>query len=179
MSQPISPEQLGRWFEQHAARLVLYARQCAPGSGAGPGVAEDLVQEVFLRLMEQSAAPSNVKAWLYKSLRNAAISEGRSNRRREGRERIIADVRGAWFEGRPEDLVDAGTAQEALGELPAHQREIVVLRIWGQMTLNEVAETVGMPVSSVYDQYKAALSGVRRKMERRCESGHGRTKEPK
>ena len=167
MSETIGPEQLGEWFEQHAARLVLYARQCAPGSGAGEGVAEDLVQEVFLRLMEQSVPPGNVKAWLYKSVRNAAISEGRSNRRRVGRERNVAGMRGSWFESKVDDLIDAGAAQEALGELPAIQREVVVLRIWGQMTLNEVAELVGMPLSSVYDQYKAGLAGIRLKMEGR------------
>ena len=171
MSETIGPEQLGNWFEQHAARLVLYARQCAPGSGAGEGVAEDLVQEVFLRLMEQAVPPGNVKAWLYKSVRNAAISEGRSNRRRVGRERNVAGMRGGWFESKVGDLIDANAAQEALGALPAIQREVVVLKIWGQMTLNEVAELVGMPLSSVYDQYKAGLAGVRMKME-----GHGQSR---
>jgi hypothetical protein len=46
-----------------------------------------------------------------------------------------------------------------------------VLRIWAQMTLAEVSETVGLPLSTVYDQYRAALSAVRTAMElRSCEN---------
>ena len=163
----IDPAKLGQWFDEHAAQLVLYARQwrlgCAP---------EDLVQDVFLRLMAQPAEPGNVKAWLFRAVRNAAISAARTDRRRAGRELRVAEARPGWFQTNPEDLIDAAAAQAALGELPEAQREVVVLRVWGRMTLQDVADTVGMPVSSVHEQYHAGLSALRKKMESSC-----RTKE--
>src|SRR5215212_5273730 len=76
---------LAAWFEAHAAPLVLYARHWL-GERAG---AEDVVQEVFIRLMAQPAEPLNVKAWLHTAVRNAAIGELRSAQRRRRREQSI------------------------------------------------------------------------------------------
>src|SRR5688572_23487996 len=105
------PAKLARWFEAHAAPLVLYARQWV-GDG---GRAEDVVQEVFVRLMAQPAEPPNAKAWLHASVRHAAIDAARSSARRKRREETAAQARAAsWFDRRPDDLLDAEAAQRAL-----------------------------------------------------------------
>src|SRR5688500_876238 len=97
------PAKLATWFEAHAAALVLYARQRV----AERARAEDVVQEVFVRLMAQRAEPPNVKAWLHASVRNAAIDEARSSRRRKHREERVAAAHAArWFEHRPDELID-------------------------------------------------------------------------
>lgn len=159
----ISPGQLAALFDAHAASLKLYARQWL-----GAPAAEDVVQEAFLALMGQSPPPPNVRAWLFRTVRNQAISAVRSGVRRTQREREFAAVRGDFFEFRPGDVVDAHAAQQALESLPAEQREIVVLRLWGGMTLAEIAGLTGSPISSVYDQYRAALAKVRKLLELSC-----------
>src|SRR5687767_13538536 len=108
--------------------------------------------------------PPNVRAWLYRAVRNAAISASRSTGRRGRRERAVAGERGAWFEPRPHDLLDAAAAQAALQQLPVTQREVVVLRLWSGLTLTGVAEVTGLPVSSVFDQYRTALAAIRKHM---------------
>jgi RNA polymerase sigma factor (sigma-70 family) len=158
------PAQIGRWFDAYAAQLVLYARQW----NAEHGTAEDVVQDVFLRLTEQSRPPENVKAWLYRAVRNAAISAARTRRRRMDREGRVAQDRPEWFRHNPGDLIDARAAQDALAGLPETQREIAVLRIWARMTLQEVADAVGLPLSTVHDQYRAGLAAVRKQMESPC-----------
>lgn len=160
---PVDPANLGCWYAAYAPALVLYARQFA-----GQAAAEDAVQEAFVNLLAQGRRPDNVKAWLFKAVRNAALSDRRSSARRDRRERIVKQQQAEWFEPRPEDAVDAGAAQEALAALPRGLREVVVLRIWGQATFVEIAEVTGTPLSTVYDQYKSGLAGVKRTMESLC-----------
>src|SRR5712675_1916187 len=66
----IDPGQLARSFDAHAATLILFARQWLERAAA-----EDVVQDVFVSLMAQHRLPpDNFKAWLFKAVRNAAIS---------------------------------------------------------------------------------------------------------
>jgi RNA polymerase sigma factor (sigma-70 family) len=170
----IDPGKLAEWFGDRAPGLVLYARQWLD-----PAAAEDVVQEVFVRLMAQPCEPANLKAWLYLATRNAAIGAGRSGRRRLRRERAVAERRGAelepLFHSSPEDRIDAAAAEAALAGLPEPQREIVLLRIWGGMTLAEVASVTGLALSTVYDHYRAALARVRTILESSCQT---RTNQP-
>ncbi len=159
----IDPASVSEWFEAHAAPLVLYARQWLPG-----GLAEDAVQEVFVRLMAQSRPPDNVKAWLFRAVRNEAISQWRSSRRRDQRERRLATSE-KWFEPGGEELIDARTATEVLQTLPHDWREAVVLRVWGGMTLQEISDLTGTPLSTAFHHYREGLRAVREKMGVPCE----------
>ena len=150
-------------FDAHAATLILFARQWLDGAGA-----EDVVQEAFISLMGQRRRPDNVKAWLYKAVRNAAISHARSGSRRAKREMRIAETRYEFFEVRAEDLIDAAAAQEALSSLATEQREVIVMRIWAQMTLKEISEVTGEAVSTLFARYRAGLSQIKRIMESSC-----------
>src|SRR5437763_352252 len=67
----MGPERLGFLLDRHAAALELYARQwCA--------LPEDVVQEAFLKLARQVTPPAQPLAWLYRVVRNGAISAGRA-----------------------------------------------------------------------------------------------------
>jgi len=71
----MGPEQLGRLVDEHAAALVLYARQWC----AAP---EDVVQEAFVKLASQRREPDNLLGWLYRVVRNGALAAARAERRR-------------------------------------------------------------------------------------------------
>jgi len=159
----IGEAQLSEWYHAYCDAMVLYARQWLDGSAA-----EDVVQDVFLRLAGQRGPPENVKAWLFRSVRNAALNVRRSNRRRRTREGSRAADAPAWFEPAAEDVIDARAAQAALESLPPRQHEIVVLRIWAGMTLAQIGETVGEPVSTVHDRYGSALVAMRRILRSSC-----------
>ncbi len=163
----IDPEVLSRWFTAYAPRLVLYARQWL-----APAVAEDVVQEVFIRLMRQDAAPDNVKAWLFRSVRNAAISGLRSHLRRRRRERNRAAARVEWFEPRSDDMIDARAAQEMLEEIDAPLREIIMLRIWGQMSLREIGDVTDLSPATVMRRYRQGLAIVRKRLESSCRTSN-------
>jgi RNA polymerase sigma-70 factor (ECF subfamily) len=160
---PVDPGNFTRWFDGYAARLVLYARQWLPA-----GEAEDAVQEVFVRLMRQRAAPDNPAAWLFTAVRREAADRCRSNTSRRRRERVVAQGRRGWFENDPAAPIDAASAESAIAELPASQREIVVLRVWGGLSFSAIAEVTGSPLSTVFDQYQAGLAGIRQRMGSPC-----------
>jgi RNA polymerase sigma factor (sigma-70 family) len=153
-------------FAAHAARLVLYARQWLDRSAA-----EDVVQEVYLRLLAQRTTPDNLKAWLYRAVRNEAISQQRAVSRRRQREQKSAAAE-AWFEPDQTHWLDGAAARAALEALPDVQREVILLRIWGQMTLKEVAQITGSSTSSVFDQYRAGLKALREVLGVTCEENN-------
>jgi RNA polymerase sigma-70 factor (ECF subfamily) len=160
------PTKLTRWFDAYAAPLVLYARQWLRSGRAR--AAEDVVQEAFVKLMAQRRDPTNVKAWLHATVRNAAISESRSASRRQTRESRVAAT-AEWFARDPTDLLDAEAVRMALEALPLRQREVVVLRIWSEMTLAEIAQVTGVATSTCFEEYRRALESIRRAMEMTCD----------
>ena len=86
----ISQKQLAQWYEAYGTELMLYARQWNPDQQA-----EDIVQDAFIKLLKQRRRPDNVRAWLFRVVRNASISIVRrlEQGRRAGRQRRL-DPRG-------------------------------------------------------------------------------------
>ena len=152
----LTPEELVAIVDQRFAALVLYAR------GWNVEAAEDLVQDAFVKLVEQPRRPENPVAWLCKTIRNAAISRHRQSQRRQKHETQAARQRPDWFG--PGDSLLAKEAGEKLTELEPTQREVVVLRIWNQMSFDEIAELTGMPKTNVFRIYTEALQELRRKL---------------
>ena len=148
-------------FRALGPKLRLYARQWVDSARA-----DDVVQDVFVRLLSSGKLPTEPRTWLYRCVRNAAISASRSTRRRASREQSVAAEE--WFMPRPEDRIDARAAREAMQELPEQQREIVTLRIWGGLTLAEIRDVTDLPTSTIHDQFRAALATIRERLERSC-----------
>jgi RNA polymerase sigma-70 factor (ECF subfamily) len=80
----------------------------------------------------------------------------------------LAEIRPDWFDPRPEDLIDAAEAQKALESLPGEQREVIVMRIWGQMTLSEINRVTGEAVSTLFSRYRTGLARIKQQMESSC-----------
>ena len=156
---PIAADELGRLYRQHAPALRLYARQWPCG-------AEDLVQDAFVRLAQQSPAPDRALPWLYRVVRNAALAEARGRARRRRRE-DRAGAAEVWFAA-ADDRLDGGEATRHLAELPVEQREVVVARIWGGLTFEEVARLVGCSLPTAHRRYQAGLAGLRERLDNPC-----------
>src|SRR5262249_29632509 len=163
----MGPELLGRLVDEHAAALVLYARQWC----AAP---EDVVQDAFLKLVGQKPAPAEPVPWLYKVVRNAALSSARSPRRAPRPEPEAASRARAWFVPPEGAGLDAAAAATALQTLPAEQREVIVARLWGGLTFDQFAEVTGTPASTAHRCYLAGLSALRERLKVPCPKTKGR-----
>ena len=59
---------------------------------------------------------------------------------------------------------DAARVSAALGKLPREQREVVVLKAYGQLTFREIAETLGLSINTVMSRHRYALDALRRQL---------------
>lgn len=154
----IAPEELGRLYREHAPALRLYARQWPDGD-------EDLVQDAFVKLAQQSPAPEQVLPWLYRVVRNGALAGGRGEARRRNREGRVSAPE-VWFAA-ADDRIDGREATRLLAELPLEQREVVVARIWGGLTFEEVARLADCSLPTAHRRYQAGLAALRERLEGR------------
>jgi RNA polymerase sigma factor (sigma-70 family) len=153
----IGPEILARLLDEHAAAMVLYAQQWCDAP-------EDVVQEAFLALVRQPAMPENVVGWLYRVVRNEAGNASRASRRRTKREMAVANTSESWFHVTEEDRLDAAEAAQALKQLPIAEREVIVARLWGGLTFDEIAQLTGASTSTVHRWYQAGLNILRERL---------------
>ena len=148
---------LERAYADHAAACVLYARQLSPHA------AEDAAQEAFVKLMRRMVSgdpPANVRAWLLTAVRSAALDGRRGEGRRRRREQAVATP---LFAEAATDGLDATAVADALADLSPRRREVLVLRLWCDLGFAEVAELVGVAVSTAHADYAAALDALRRR----------------
>jgi RNA polymerase sigma-70 factor (ECF subfamily) len=163
----LEPKALGRLYRQHAPTLRLYARQWGEGS-------EDLVQEAFVRLAQQSPPPEPVVPWLYCVIRNQALANYRGAIRRRQREVQRGQTRAtsvSWFAG-VDDQLDAQEATRLLSELTLETREVIVARLWGGLTFAEIAELVGCSLPTAQRRYQTGLTELRERLEGRWTPTH-------
>jgi RNA polymerase sigma factor (sigma-70 family) len=160
---PSDVERLTRIVTECAAALVLYARQWLDAAAA-----DDAVQDALIALLAQREPPRNPRAWMYRVVRNASINAVRSADRRRRREQTVAAARREWFTPDPDALLDAQSAEHALKQLEPEYREVVVLRIWGDLGFAEIADILQLAASTVHDRYKTALRQLKGAMEQSC-----------
>jgi RNA polymerase sigma factor (sigma-70 family) len=158
---PLDPDTLSRLLDRYGPALVLYARQWC----AAP---EDVVQEAFVRLVAEDVPPREPVGWLYRVVRNGAINAARASGRRTRREAAVASHGEPWFHASPGDRLDAAAATEALCDLPIHERETIVARLWGGLAFDEIAQLTGSPTSTVHRWYQRGLQALRERLGAAC-----------
>ncbi len=150
---------IDRLFSEFSAGLCLYARHWL-GSNA-----EDAVQEAFVKLLGQKVMPGNVKAWLYRTVRNECISRLRKKQVRDQAARTMLANGRFWFEPDNGNALDVEVVQQALSQLEVELREVVTLRLWGQLGFEEMSEVTGIAVSTLHNRYQRAIKMLQDRLE--------------
>lgn len=145
--------QIATLLDRYGAGLALFAAQWTDSP-------DDCVQEALIRLAGQTVWPDSPTAWLYRVVRNQAISQLRSSDRRKRHEAIASRLRPE--SSHSTSSVDVSMIAEALDLLEAHDREIIIARVWGKLTLEEIAEACGVSVSTAHRRYQNAIAVLRR-----------------
>lgn len=145
-----------RLYRYHGAALVAFARSFLPDAAA----AEDAVHGVFLRLLRGDVTvPDSEAGYLYRAVKNAALNARRANTREA---ELPADE--GWFVHSGGDAEGALAVQTALGALPDEQREVVMMRIWSGMTLEEIGAATRVPLNTAASRYRYALEKLREQL---------------
>src|SRR4051794_34143144 len=117
---PVTPQELGQLYRQHAPALRLFARQW-------PGGARDGGQDALVAPARPAPPPGNRPPGLYRVVRTGALAASRSAARRRRREGV-AGAAEAWF-APADDRLDAADAARRLADLLLEQREVIVARL--------------------------------------------------
>ena len=129
--------------------------------------AEDVVQEVFVRVAErcrQLASVRRPRAWLLTVAHRLAIDCCRRRNRRE--EDPVDSVPFLTAPGDdPERAADARTVSRLVGRLPAKQREVVLLRHFLGCTFREIARVTGVSLFTAASRHRLAVARLRRELE--------------
>jgi len=140
------------WLQQHGPALLLLCKQY----GAGLADAEDIVHDAFLAFWKMQHRVDDPTAYLFSCVRNRALNWVRSRRRRLLREQSQAQAESQkWFTTQNDEL------QRELKALPAEQREVLVLKIWGRLTFPQIGETLGISANTAASRYRYALEKLR------------------
>lgn len=145
------------WLAEHGPWFLLYARQQTRSEAD----AQDVFQESLLDSWKRSSGSVPDKALVLATIRRRAIDCGRSNDRRTRREANFGDSRTPWF---VTDF-DAGDTRDflasAVSALPENLREVLILRIWGDLSFPEIATLTEVPVPTATSRYRYALDRLR------------------
>jgi RNA polymerase sigma-70 factor (ECF subfamily) len=135
--------------------------------GLSPSSAQEGAQEVFLRLhaaLVKGESIHNPRAWVFRVAHNLAVTEHRAGNRwmtlDPGLEAALTD-RGPGPEARVLQRERSARVNEALAELSPQQRRCLYLRAEG-LRYREIAETIGVGVSTVSEFLTRAIARLRR-----------------
>ena len=155
----------GADITSHIPRLRRYARALTGDSSA----ADDLVQDTLERAWRRLAlwrAGSDLRAWLFTIMHNIFVNQLRSDPRKLAK---ATEFAGADLSptAPQEDRLILRDLDKALARLPHEQREVVLLIGLEQLTYEETAKILGIPVGTVMsrlsrgrEQLRALMSGI-------------------
>ena len=154
-------QQWTEWLRENGSKLMLFARQQTRCEAD----AEDVLQMALVKTWKTHDGPPNdrVVSLAYTNVRRCAIDLARSNQRRLRREKIAVKEMGetvSWFE-LPEDD-ESRMLQVALTKIPEKFREVVTLKIWGELTFHQIAETLEISPNTAASRYRYGLESLRK-----------------
>ncbi len=145
----------------YRAKLINF---CYRYVGA-PDVAEDIVQDVFVKVLQNETVPDNFKAWIYKICRNRCLDVLRtSSRRRDDKSLPAASQLQDQMTGFLTRLVEGERLdhlQKLVDDMPEDQREALMLRYGESLSRAEIAEVLDVSEGIVKSKLYHGLERLR------------------
>ncbi len=154
---------------RHGSALLAYIR----GMAGSREEAEDLFQETWSRVIRHGASfkAGTVRGWIWRIARNAVIDYLRRRKPEESLDRpvgedgaVVGDFLAAGDISVP-DRVDAADLGHRIAAcvtgLPAAQREVFLMRTAGDLSFNEIAATLGVPLNTALGRMHYAVARLR------------------
>ena len=157
MAARLSRDDVRTLYEQHGPVLLAYAVSLLGNRPAS----EDVLHQVFTKLLQRDL-PINGQAlhYLFRAVRNTAFNYRRDRSREEE-----LPMDGHLLQS-PPGMEAIGLALQAeLAELPDEQREIILLRVWGQMTFEEAAAALDISPNTAASRYRYALVKLKERLQ--------------
>ncbi len=157
-------------FEELATPLIARLYNFAHWLARDPSEAEDLVQEACMKALKGFSSfrqGTSFRAWIYRILRNTFLTS-RSGLQAAATVSLDSDEYTCVepvAPGTPESALIAGADQQAiqraLEALPVHYREVVLLCDVEEMSYQEIAETLAIPIGTVMSRLSRGRKAMR------------------
>lgn len=157
-------EQVYRQHRQALFSLALNMTGCS-------GLAEDAVHEAFVRLCGRQELPSGrLAAYVFAAVRNAAFDcLRRVTRDRKMAESLFTQTVPSSTttnvtDNTAEDLAEQLTRE--IERLDGNVREIIVMKIYGELTFDEIGSILKIPAATAATRYRRALTAIEENLRR-------------
>jgi len=128
-------------------------------------IAQDLTSQIFLRAMEKvdsfNSSRGQFSSWLYRIAKNLLIDHWRVKK-------ADLNVDDFWNLSSSEDIAHVAQMEERVTEvrellkkLNSEQREIIVLRVWDELSWREIAEILGKNEAACKMNFSRTLAGLK------------------
>jgi RNA polymerase sigma-70 factor, ECF subfamily len=157
-----APFQLERLYDDHAQALFAFLLNLTRNESD----TRDILHDVFVKLArnpEQLDPVTNLRSYLLRLAHNAAIDLIRRNLTRE---KHAPELKEEIFtpNPNPDEQSFRQALSEALGDLPEEQRAIVHLKLWEDLTFEEIAELLDIPRNTAASRYRYGLDKLRERL---------------
>lgn len=155
-------EQWQQWLDDHGPALLLLARQMGLSLADG----EDVVQEAFLRFWRSRGQARDEAAYLFACVRRCALEFLRGAGRRSSREKAVAreECCDGLLAAAPEREERRQAIEAVLSQLPQEQREVLVMKIWGKLSFEQLGEALAISPNTAASRYRYALAKLRQEL---------------
>ena len=148
-------------YDEYSSQLYT----CALSITGCCGLAEDAIHEAFCRGLRLKKIPGNLKAYMFRSVRNAAIDQLRKRSRvRSLAEDFIFDSSAG-----PDEMAEMKQFRrqvaETLMKLSKDERETIVQHLYADLTFQEIADIRERSLGTVTSWYRRGIAKMKDYME--------------
>ncbi len=159
------PVQLERLYDEHAQALFAFLLNFTRDEND----TRDVLQEVFAKLARQPAALGTARderSFLLRLAHNAAIDLMRRRGTRDKHHERFGSEQLAAFAPTddPDEAAFRAELAAALGELPPEQRAVVHLKLWSDLTFEQIAVALDIPLNTAASRYRYGLDKLRARL---------------
>lgn len=178
ITDPASEIDWKDWLALNGSKLLLFARQQTRSQSD----AEDVLQEALVKLSQKLAngtfqgGSENWLPYLYTAIRRLSIDLGRHEDRRRKREEKSHETESNlsphelpdthWFEAAGSDDEIQQLLAKELKELPQKFSEVITLKIWNDMTFQQIADALDISINTVASRYRYGLDKLRKSLQK-------------
>jgi RNA polymerase sigma-70 factor, ECF subfamily len=151
-------EAIRQFYEDHRQDLFTYALShtgCAE-------TAEDAMHTAFYRVLKRRRPPRELRPYIFRCVRNAAIDALRAGQRSPNGESMF-DL--PTTPSPEEDVHRRHLAEQMLEKLSDDERECVVLKVYSGMSFREIAAVKNVPQGTAASWYRRGIAKLRARFE--------------